>query len=74
MKKQSWAIRLTETTNGHSSFLREGGAIGHGKIWTFYDKAAADARAERLREVLSADMTVTVIERSHGRRFEGDKA
>jgi hypothetical protein len=67
----SWAIRVT-FANGRDAFVRHGGVIGRGPIATFHSKAKAEAQAALFREGLDAGDVVTVIERSHGRRKDGE--
>lgn len=67
----SWAIRVT-FANGKDAFLRHGGVIGRGPIATFYSKAKAEEQAAFVREGLDAGDVATVIERSHGRRKDGE--
>ena len=63
----SWAIRVT-FANGRDAFLRRGGVIGRGPIATFHSKEKAEEEAAFVREGCAAEDSVTVIERSHGRR------
>lgn len=67
MRSITWAIRVT-FADGRSAFLRQGGITGHGAIRSFPSKEQAEAEAVVLRAALDARDTVTVIERSHGRR------
>lgn len=68
MKAITWAIRVT-FAGGGTAFLRHGGVIGRGPIATFHSKAKAEDQAAFVREGLDAGDVVTVIERSHGKRF-----
>ena len=65
-RAMTWAIRVT-FADGHTAFVRVGGVIGRGSIWTFYSHAQAEAAAAEFRQSVTPQDVVTVIERSHGR-------
>lgn len=73
MRAITWAIRVTFAT-GRSAFLRHGGVIGQGPIVSFHSKAAADTKADFLRQGMDQSDVITVIERSHGRQTSGPRA
>lgn len=66
-RAMTWAIRAT-ALDGREYFVRRGGLIGSGPIWTFRTNAEAVGVAEALRS-RPEFRAVTVIERSHGRQF-----
>lgn len=66
----SYAIRIT-FANGKEALLRHGGVIGRGPVATFHSKMVAEREAAFVREGCASEDTVTVFERSHGRRTKG---
>lgn len=67
MRARTWAIRVT-FADGRVALVRQGGVIGRGLVATFYSEAKADEAAANFRQGMEAGDTVTVFERSHGRR------